>query len=81
VAQQGKQLQELASPPLLKRTPPQDGHDTVGCVALDADGHVACATSTGGITNQLPGRVGDSPLVSFCKVFNFLEREYIKYVD
>lgn len=39
------------------------GHDTVGCVALDAAGLVACATSTGGITGQLPGRVGDTPLV------------------
>lgn len=38
-------------------------HDTVGCVALDRHGHVACATSTGGITAKLPGRVGDTPLV------------------
>ncbi|KAB8292781.1 isoaspartyl peptidase/L-asparaginase family protein [Bifidobacterium avesanii] len=37
-------------------------HGTVGAVARDADGHVAAATSIGGITNQLPGRVGDSPL-------------------
>ena len=36
---------------------------TVGAVALDADGHLAAATSTGGVTNKLPGRVGDSPLV------------------
>jgi beta-aspartyl-peptidase (threonine type) len=35
---------------------------TVGAVALDADGHLAAATSTGGMTNQLPGRVGDSPI-------------------
>nr|XP_032817341.1 isoaspartyl peptidase/L-asparaginase-like isoform X2 [Petromyzon marinus] len=38
-------------------------HDTVGAVALDARGDVACATSTGGITNKMPGRVGDSPIV------------------
>ena len=37
-------------------------HGTVGAVARDAAGHVAAGTSTGGITNQLPGRVGDSPL-------------------
>jgi len=37
--------------------------DTVGAVALDADGNLASATSTGGVRNQLPGRVGDSPLV------------------
>jgi beta-aspartyl-peptidase (threonine type) len=37
-------------------------HGTVGAVALDADGHLAAATSTGGLTNKLPGRIGDSPI-------------------
>lgn len=36
---------------------------TVGAVALDASGHLAAATSTGGLTNKRPGRVGDSPLI------------------
>ncbi len=36
---------------------------TVGAVALDAAGHLAAATSTGGMTNKQPGRVGDSPLI------------------
>lgn len=36
---------------------------TVGAVALDKAGNLAAATSTGGMTNKLPGRVGDSPLV------------------
>lgn len=36
---------------------------TVGAVALDAEGHLAAATSTGGTFNKHPGRVGDSPLV------------------
>ena len=36
---------------------------TVGAVASDLDGNLAAATSTGGMTNKLPGRVGDSPLV------------------
>jgi len=36
---------------------------TVGAVALDADGNLAAATSTGGMFNKYPGRVGDSPLV------------------
>lgn len=36
---------------------------TVGAVVLDLQGHLAAATSTGGVTNKLPGRVGDSPLV------------------
>lgn len=38
-------------------------HGTVGAVARDSSGHVAAATSTGGIVNQTPGRVGDTPLV------------------
>lgn len=37
--------------------------DTVGAVALDREGNLAAATSTGGTFNKLPGRVGDSPLV------------------
>lgn len=36
---------------------------TVGAVALDAHGHIAAATSTGGMTNKQAGRVGDSPLI------------------
>lgn len=36
---------------------------TVGCVALDAEGNLVAGTSTGGLENQLPGRVGDSALV------------------
>lgn len=37
--------------------------DTVGAVALDVEGNVAVATSTGGRFDKHPGRVGDSPLV------------------
>jgi beta-aspartyl-peptidase (threonine type) len=36
---------------------------TVGAVALDAQGHIAAATSTGGMTNKRYGRVGDSPII------------------
>jgi beta-aspartyl-peptidase (threonine type) len=38
-------------------------HDTVGAVALDAQGNLAAATSTGGTLNKTPGRVGDSSLI------------------
>ena len=36
---------------------------TVGAVALDSAGNLAAATSTGGMTNKRPGRVGDSPII------------------
>jgi beta-aspartyl-peptidase (threonine type) len=38
-------------------------HGTVGAVARDRAGNLAAATSTGGMTGKLPGRVGDSPIV------------------
>ena len=41
----------------------EEKHGTVGCAALDAHSSLAVATSTGGIFNKLPGRVGDSPLI------------------
>jgi len=41
----------------------QEKHGTVGAVALDGSGQLAAATSTGGIPQKYPGRVGDSPLV------------------
>lgn len=37
--------------------------NTVGAVALDKDGNVAAATSTGGFSLKFPGRIGDSPLI------------------
>jgi beta-aspartyl-peptidase (threonine type) len=45
------------------RHPPPDEAGTVGAVVLDADGHLAAASSTGGRADQRPGRVGDSPIV------------------
>jgi len=38
-------------------------YGTVGAVALDAKGHVAAATSTGGTTGKRWGRIGDSPII------------------
>jgi L-asparaginase / beta-aspartyl-peptidase len=42
---------------------PTISHDTVGAIALDRNGNVAAATSTGGTLNKAPGRLGDSSLI------------------
>ena len=42
---------------------PAISHDTVGAIALDRDGNIAAATSTGGTLNKAPGRLGDSSLI------------------
>lgn len=36
---------------------------TVGCVAIDKEGNIAAGTSTGGMTNKMHGRIGDSPII------------------
>jgi beta-aspartyl-peptidase (threonine type) len=41
----------------------EERHGTVGAVALDQQGNLAVATSTGGTTNKKPGRIGDSPVI------------------
>lgn len=52
--QRGERVSDLVPPA------PQG---TVGAVARDAGGNLAAATSTGGLTNKRPGRVGDSPII------------------
>lgn len=55
------QRRELGKP-----TVPPSGvgnHDTVGMITLAADGRMAGACSTSGLSNKLPGRVGDSPII------------------
>lgn len=47
---------------------PTISHDTVGAIALDGDGNIAAATSTGGTLNKAPGRLGDSSLIG-CGVY------------
>jgi len=47
----------------VKRSAASLQHGTVGAVAVDAEGHLAAATSTGGIENQAIGRIGDSPIL------------------
>lgn len=51
------------SPETAALSPAWDSHDTVGAVALDVQGNLSAATSTGGTLNKTPGRVGDSSLI------------------
>lgn len=62
------QLEEFLKDPGSGRFPKSAGHGTAGAVAIDRHGRVAAATSSGGITGRLPGRVGDSALVG-CGTF------------
>lgn len=39
------------------------GVSTAGCVALDRNGNLAAATSTGGVFDKTPGRIGDAPIL------------------
>ncbi len=48
---------------LVKKHPELFCLETVGAVALDKNGNVAAATSTGGFPLKLPGRIGDSPII------------------
>lgn len=47
----------------LKRDTTREKFGTVGCVALDTEGHLAAGTSTGGMTYKRHGRIGDSPVI------------------
>jgi len=46
-----------------KKMEEAEKHGTVGAVALDKHGNLAAATSTGGMTYKMKGRVGDSPII------------------
>jgi beta-aspartyl-peptidase (threonine type) len=59
--QQLERARKRADAGNLPLVPDQIG--TVGAVALDRDGNLAAATSTGGMTNKLYGRIGDSPII------------------
>jgi isoaspartyl peptidase/L-asparaginase-like protein (Ntn-hydrolase superfamily) len=54
---------ERAKRPVKARLSEADRHGTVGAVALDRFGNLAAATSTGGMTNKMVGRIGDTPLI------------------
>jgi beta-aspartyl-peptidase (threonine type) len=59
-----KQLQDAkAEESAGASNPPSMHFGTVGAVAIDSHGHLAAATSTGGMTNKKWGRVGDSPII------------------
>jgi len=55
-------LEFIGTPALIGTGAEDMQHDTVGAVALDSNGHIATAVSTGGLEGQSRGRVGDSPL-------------------
>ena len=51
-------------PAVKEKLPPNAaGHGTVGAAVRDREGRLAAATSTGGLLNKTPGRVGDSPII------------------
>lgn len=55
--------QEQLKRAIEKESEKPPGSGTVGAVALDREGNLAAATSTGGMTNKRHGRVGDSPII------------------
>jgi len=62
-AERRRQLEELRSRPSAEHFDVHLKYGTVGAVALDRNGHVAAATSTGGLTGKRWGRIGDSPII------------------
>src|SRR5206468_6747192 len=58
-----RQLEELRARPEAEHFDVHLKYGTVGAVALDSNGHVAAATSTGGLTGKRWGRIGDSPII------------------
>jgi beta-aspartyl-peptidase (threonine type) len=62
-AERRRQLDELRARPSNEHFDVHLKYGTVGAVALDSQGHVAAATSTGGLTGKRWGRIGDSPLI------------------
>ncbi len=58
-----KSLQKAQEREKKKNQVKQDKFSTVGAVALDKYGNLAAGTSTGGMTNKMFGRIGDSPII------------------
>jgi len=57
------EIQQRTRAGTVAAAPESEKHGTVGAVALDAAGHLAAGTTTGGYTNKMLGRVGDSPII------------------
>lgn len=54
----------MTPPPIMwRRRAACRGAGTIGAVALDTNGKLAAATSTGGLQGKMPGRVGDTPII------------------
>ena len=62
-ASRAEGAREMGHPPGSEMFAPEISHDTVGAIALDRNGNIAAATSTGGTLNKAPGRLGDSSLI------------------
>lgn len=62
-AERRRQLEELRAQPEERHFDVHLKYGTVGAVAVDGEGHVAAATSTGGLTGKKWGRIGDSPMI------------------
>ena len=62
-AERRRQLDELRACPESEHFDLHLKYGTVGAVARDQAGHVAAATSTGGLTGKRWGRIGDSPII------------------
>jgi len=62
-AERRRQLEELRARPAAEHFDLHLKYGTVGAVAVDCRGHVAAATSTGGLTGKRWGRIGDSPII------------------
>ena len=61
--EQIKQEEKAKRQSRLEKASRVDRIGTVGAVALDKHGNLAAGTSTGGLANKRPGRVGDSPII------------------
>ena len=62
-AERRRQLEVLRARPAADYFDEELKYGTVGAVAVDQEGHVAAATSTGGLTGKRWGRIGDSPII------------------